>query len=68
VESIVTRDNVSPQEAVIRLLKQLAETQQSPAEKMWGAFSSPEDSQMLDEIVDEAYKRRLSDQPRDFGL
>ncbi len=68
VEAIISRDHVSPEEAVRRALRQLALPGRSPAEQMWGAFSSPEDSAMLDEIVAEAYERRLADQPRDLGL
>lgn len=41
VESIVSRDNVSPEEAVLRLLKQLVD-QRNPGDQMWGAFSSPD--------------------------
>jgi len=46
VGDIVTRDHVTPEEAVLRLLKQLAD-QRSPADQIWGAFSSPEDAGRL---------------------
>ena len=66
IESIAKRDRVSPEEALMHILSQLAGTQLSPAEQMWGAFSSPGDSSLLDDVVAEAYERRLQDQPRDF--
>jgi len=66
---LVSAENVTPEQAVTRILSEAAERQgKSPAEEMWGAFSSDEDVAMLDEIVAEAYKLRMASQPRDFGV
>lgn len=66
LESIVNRDHVSPEEAVLSLLRRMSE--RNPAQEMIGALSDPESRQMLDEVVSEAYKLRSRDHPRDFGL
>lgn len=62
------REQVSPEEAVLRALRQVPLPQPSPADEMWGAFASSEDANLLDDIEAEAYARRLADQPRDLGL
>lgn len=68
LESIINRDHVSAEEAVRRALRHPALSAKSPSEAMIGAFSSPDDSSLLDDIVREAYEHRRTDQPRDLGL
>ena len=62
-------EHITADEAIVRLIQVglREKSTPSPAEQMWGAFSSPEDVAMLDDIVQEAYERRQIDQPRDFG-
>jgi len=66
VESIVRRDHVSPEEAVLRVLREKGAL--SPAQEMIGAFSSPEDLAIMDEAMQHVRELRASDQLRDFGL
>ena len=66
VESIVSRDRVSPEEAVLRVLREKGRP--TPAQEMIGALSDPESIAILDEVVAEAYRMRRLDQTRDFGL
>ena len=68
VQRLVSDEHVTPEQAVTRILNEAARQhgKKTPAQEMWGAFSSPEDAAMLEEIVTEAYALRLADQPRDF--
>ena len=66
IEHVVQAQRVSPGEAVRNVLRQLA--RKTPAEAMLGAFSSPEDLLLLDEVMELARERRTADLPRDFGL
>jgi len=68
IETIASRDNVSPEAAVMHLLREMVNRKDTPAEQMWGAFSSPEDAALIEDVAREAYERRLLDQPRDFGF
>ena len=65
---VATTEHLTREQAARRLLAEGAKLhgKKTPAQEMWGAFSSPEDTAMLDEIVTEAYALRLADQPRDF--
>ena len=66
LEFIMNRDQVSPEEAVRKVLRE--EGGPSPAQEMIGALSDPESVAILDEVITEAYRLRGIDRPRDFGL
>jgi len=66
LEDIVKRDHVSHEEAVLKVLREKSGL--SPGQQMLGAFSSADDAAMFNEIVHEAYDRRMLDQPRDYGF
>jgi hypothetical protein len=65
IEQVVQAQQVSPEEAVRNVLRQRAK--KTPAEAMLGAFSSPEDSALIDEVMELARERRKYNQPRDYG-
>ena len=60
VESIISRDHVSPEEAVLRILREKGRP--NPEQEMIGALSDPESIAILDEVVAEAYRMRGQDQ------
>jgi hypothetical protein len=60
LQYIVSRDNVSPEEAIRRLLREKGTP--GPAADTWGTFSGPGDTAMLDEVLQEPYARRQRDQ------
>jgi len=62
LESIVSRDRVSPEEAILRMLREMGRP--SPAQEMIGALADPASIAILDEVVSEAYRMRSLDQPR----
>ena len=66
IEQAVQAQHVSPDEAVRNVLRQRAK--KTPAEEMLGAFSSPEDAALIDEVMELARERRKADIPRDFGF
>lgn len=70
LQSLAAERHISPEEVAQQLLEEAisARTQSTPAQQMVGAFSSVEESSMLEEIVAEAYELRSASQPRDFGV
>ena len=68
VAALVERDHVSPEEAVRRVLRDVAAPTKTPAEMMWGAFSSDEDSAIIDHAMTHVRALRETDQLRDFGI
>ncbi len=68
LEAIVNRDQITPEEAIRRVLREMDVSAVTPAEQMWGAFSSPEDAAVLDQAMKVASERRQYDEPRDLGL
>src|ERR1700678_2657645 len=70
VQRVAVAENITLEQAVTRILTDVAKQQgkKTPAQEVWGAFSSPEKVDMLDDIVTEAYALRLARQPRNFGL
>jgi hypothetical protein len=70
IQQVADAENVTQEQAARILLVEGAKFhgRKTPAQEMWGAFSSPEDIAMLDDIVTEAYALRLADQPRDLGI
>lgn len=70
IQRVATNGHITREQAARQLLAEGAKLhgKKTPAQEMWGAFSSPEDAAMLDDIVTEAYALRLADQPRDFGI
>jgi hypothetical protein len=69
VQQLAEAEQITPEQAAEQLLTEAARLhgKKTPAQEMWGAFSSPEDVAMLDEIVAKAYMLRLADRPREFG-
>jgi len=68
IEAIVKRDHITPEEAIRVGLRELADSVKTPAEQLWGAFSSPEDADILDRAMEFVQERRKLDVPRDLGL
>lgn len=68
LETIINRDGVSPEEAVRRILRNVTISSNSPGEEMIGAFSSPEDIALMDEVMKSVQELRASAQLREFGL
>ena len=68
LESIVNRENVSPEEAILTGLRHPALAQRTPAEDMIGAFSRPEDAAAIDDAMQYVRELRATDQLRDFEL
>lgn len=68
VEAIISRDHVSAEEAIRRALRQLGAEERTPAEKMLGAFSSDEDSAVMDEAMKHVRALRETDRLRDLGF
>jgi hypothetical protein len=64
----MSRDLVSPEEAVRRALRHPALAKRTPAEEMIGAFSSPEDVALIDEVMQSVHDLRETDRLRDFGV
>ena len=58
VESIISRDHVSPEEAVLRALRHPALAKPTPVDEMWEAFSSPKDSASMDEAMESVRELR----------
>ena len=63
-------ERITPEQAVTRILTDAAKFQgkKTPAEEMLGAFSSPDDLALMDEVMEVVHARRLADVPRDFDL
>jgi hypothetical protein len=70
IHQVALAEHVTPEQAAKILLAEGAKLRgaKTPAEEFIGAFSSPEDAALLDEIVAEAYAMRRASEPRDFGL
>lgn len=70
IRQVADAERVTQEQAAKILLIEGAKFhgKKTPAQEMWGAFSSPEEVAMLDDIVTEAYALRLADQPRDLGV
>jgi hypothetical protein len=71
LRQIVATEQITPEEAATRLMTEgakLHDGKKTPAEEMLGAFSSPEDVALMDEVMEIVHARRLADGPRDFGL
>ena len=68
LESMVSRDHVSPEEAIRRALRHPALAKRTPAEEMFGAFSSPEDVALIDEVMEYVRELRETDRLRDFDI
>ncbi len=68
VRRVVVTENLTPEQAVRRILTDAAKGQaKTPAEEMWGAFSSDEDSAITDEAMKHVRAMRQTDRLRDFG-
>jgi hypothetical protein len=65
IEQAVREQHISPDEAVRNVLRQRAG--KTPAEEMFGAFSSPEDAALIDEVMELASRMRRVDEARGFG-
>jgi hypothetical protein len=70
IQQVATQEHITPEQAATRLIIEGAKLhgQKSPAEQMWGAFSSEEDSAITDEAMKHVRAMRQTDQLRDFGL
>jgi hypothetical protein len=66
VAVVISRDRVTPEEAVRSVLRGVAVGSTTPAEKMLGAFSSDEDSAILDEAMEHVRAVHNADRLRDF--
>ena len=51
IEFIISRDTVTPEEAIRTALRQSSLVAETPAQELLGAFSSPEDRACLDEAM-----------------
>ena len=65
IERLAAQAGSSPEEVAQTLLDEAlaARMLNTPAGKMWGACSDPEEARMLDEIVDETYRLRANSSP-----
>lgn len=68
LRAIMSRDQVSPEEAIRRALRHPGVAKKTPAQELIGLFSSDEDAKLMDEVMELARARRKLDGPRDFGL
>ncbi len=67
VRTIVAREGVTPEEAVRVALRE-AECPRTPAEEMWGLFSSPEDLAIFEEAMAMTRDPRHIGTEREFDL
>jgi hypothetical protein len=67
---LAEQHHITPEQAAERLLKEAARfhLEPSPADQLIGAFSSPEDRQLIDEAMAFAQRNREIDLKRDFEL
>lgn len=72
IERYAREKALTHDEAVVRLLetglRASAGSEKTPAERMIGLFSSPEDAELMDEVVEIAYEGRRQSTTRDIGL
>ena len=72
IQRIVTEQHLTPEEALMRIvdegLRAALNGNRTPAEEMWGAFSSDEDSAITDEAMKYVHAMRQTDRLRDFGV
>ena len=67
IEAIISRDHVSPEEAVRRVLRD-AGTKKNPAQKLIGLFSSDEDAAIMDDVMALNQESRKTHTTRNIGL
>lgn len=65
--ALILREDISAEEAIRLALRQVQISSQTPADEMWGAFSSKEDAGILDRAMDHVKSFRQTEQLRDFG-
>lgn len=70
VQRLAAAEHISTDEAATQLLTEAAKLHRNrtPAEEMLGAFSSPEDLALMDEVMKVVHARREADLPKDFGF
>ena len=59
--------HITPEQAVTQILAEVA-ARKTPAEEMWGAFSSDEDSALMDGVLELVQEGRRTPTTRDIGL
>jgi hypothetical protein len=67
LEAIIARDQVTPEEAVRKLLRE-ASPKRNAAQRMIGLFSSAEDAAIMDEAIRLNEESRKTPTTRDIGL
>ncbi|CAN5540428.1 hypothetical protein BH11ARM2_BH11ARM2_26920 [soil metagenome] len=67
LEAIISRDQVTPEEAVLKLLRE-ASPKRNAALRMIGLFSSDEDAAIMDEVIELNRESRRTPTTRDLGL
>jgi hypothetical protein len=67
LERIISAEHVTPQEAVLSILRITAQKRNYALEGL-GLFGSPEDAQLLDEVVTMAYEERRRPSKRTASL
>jgi hypothetical protein len=72
IQMIVAEQHITPEEALGKIvddgLRATLNGKKTPAEEMWGAFSSDEDSAITDEAMKYVHAMRQTDRLRDFGV
>ena len=72
VQQVAAEQHITPEQAAERIFDEATRAKllgkKTPAQEMLGAFSSPEDVALMDEVMEIVHARRAADVPRDFGL
>lgn len=70
VRRVAASEHISHEAAAEQLISQGAElrVKRTPAQEMLGAFGSPEEVALLDEVMEIVHARRAADLPRDLDL
>lgn len=78
IQRMALKQNATPQQVVERIIDAEIDNQagadepivdgKTPAERLIGLFSSPEDASLIDEVTALAYEGRAAGSTRDIGL
>lgn len=67
IQRVSADEEITLEQAVTRILTEAA-SRKSPAEEMWGAFSSDEDSALMDDVITLVRESRATETTRNIGL